>query len=323
MTTSASQHSPCICGEPGCPGAAADQEHCPFAPGHAEGTRATRPLAALVEAVKELLDGLYETGEVYDGQTLSPTYGHLSPGARRVNAALALARQHLERLGRLPVLAVYLRPQRVEQHAAACACGECDGEGRAHLVAVYDLDPWQVTRETDLTPASLDAFARGGAQPCAVIRGPGACEALLKALRVCRTLGWAVPQLGEELERPLPAAGGEAGVPRLVGGQGIGTLASSLEIGLHNHAVFYGLGRAGYVRVGLTAPTYYVVTKAAEVGEDPDEVGVNPPADLYAEASLVFLAKLGLYRIAAAPYRYCLEAEAQARCLLLAGGGSV
>jgi hypothetical protein len=157
---------------------------------------------------------------------------------------------------------------------------------------------------------------------------PGNCERLQRPypglhhaaqgalVRVIRALGWAMLRLCERLERQLT---GESQV-RPISRQGIGTLATALEIRQHNCAVFYRAGRAGYVRVGVTDPTYYVVIDQVEdrAGAGPDEVGVDPPLAVWEDSTLIFLSNLGLYRLAAPPYCYRLETEALARCMRLA-----
>ena len=86
----------CICGEPSCAGCSCGTA-CSFAPGHTDGTMATDPFAALIEAARGLLDSL-ASNEYSDDREQEPTYGQLYPDVRRLNATLAYAEQYRQML---------------------------------------------------------------------------------------------------------------------------------------------------------------------------------------------------------------------------------
>src|SRR5262245_42616667 len=86
----------CVCGEPSCSGCSCGTA-CSFTPGHINGTIATDPLAALIEAAKGLLDSL-ATNEYYDDREQEPTYGQVYSDVRRLNATIAYAEQYRQML---------------------------------------------------------------------------------------------------------------------------------------------------------------------------------------------------------------------------------
>lgn len=83
----------CVCGEPSCPGCSCGTD-CSFAPGHPNGTVATDPLMALIEAARSLLNGL-ASNEYYDDRETEPTHGQVYPDIRRLNATIAWAERAL------------------------------------------------------------------------------------------------------------------------------------------------------------------------------------------------------------------------------------
>ncbi len=86
-------HEPlCVCHEPTCQGSPTGTT-CLFSPGLTFGTGATEPLAALIEAVGELLANLTEADLVTNDHKQELEYGELYPDIRRLYATLAFARQ--------------------------------------------------------------------------------------------------------------------------------------------------------------------------------------------------------------------------------------
>src|SRR5437762_12788054 len=81
----------CVCGELSCTGCSCSTD-CSFSPGHTDGTIATDPLAALIEAAIGLLDNL-ASNEYYDDREQEPTYGQVYPDVRRLNATIAYAQR--------------------------------------------------------------------------------------------------------------------------------------------------------------------------------------------------------------------------------------
>ncbi len=86
----------CVCGEPSCSGCGCGTD-CPFLPGHPDGTHATEPLSALIEAARGLLNNL-ATNEYYNDHEQEPTCGQVYPDVRRLHATLAYALQHQQAL---------------------------------------------------------------------------------------------------------------------------------------------------------------------------------------------------------------------------------
>jgi len=66
-------------------------------PGHPDGTHATEPLSALIEAARGLLNNL-ATNEYYNDHEQEPTCGQVYPDVRRLHATLAYALQHQQAL---------------------------------------------------------------------------------------------------------------------------------------------------------------------------------------------------------------------------------
>jgi hypothetical protein len=79
----------CVCGEPSCSGCSCGAA-CSFLPGHTDGTVATDPLRALIEAARKLLDNLASNGYCYSNREQESTYGDV----RRLNATLAYAERN-------------------------------------------------------------------------------------------------------------------------------------------------------------------------------------------------------------------------------------